>query len=112
VQERTELLSAKVRELDLSMNSLRQMQQSLLLQNRALSAAGNAIVITDAIAEDNPIIYNNPAFERLTGYTADQLRGRNCRMLQGSIPIRPPLRRCARQFAAVKGASGDQNLPT
>lgn len=42
-----------------------------------------AIVITDPNLPDNPIIYVNRAFERVTQYTADYALGRNCRFLQG-----------------------------
>ncbi len=41
------------------------------------------MVLTDATREDYPIIYCNPGFERLTGYMADEVIGRNCRFLQG-----------------------------
>jgi diguanylate cyclase (GGDEF)-like protein/PAS domain S-box-containing protein len=39
-------------------------------------------VIVDARAYDQPVIYVNPAFERITGYSADEVLGRNCRFLQ------------------------------
>ena len=42
-----------------------------------------AMVITDPHLTDNPIIYVNKAFERITRYTADYAIGRNCRFLQG-----------------------------
>lgn len=41
------------------------------------------VVITDALAYDNPIIYCNPAFSRITGYSPNEVLGRNCRFLQG-----------------------------
>jgi PAS domain S-box-containing protein len=84
VRQRTEMLSAKVQELDTSMTALRQVQQSLLVYNRALSSAASGILIADALQADTPIVYCNPAFEKLTGYTADEVRGRNCRLLQGA----------------------------
>lgn len=49
----------------------------------ALKAAHSALVIADARADDLPIVYANPAFERLTGYRASEVVGRNCRFLQG-----------------------------
>ncbi|MEM6914681.1 MAG: PAS domain-containing protein, partial [Pseudomonadota bacterium] len=42
-----------------------------------------AFVLTNPNIEDNPIVYVNRAFERLTGYAADAAIGRNCRFLQG-----------------------------
>jgi PAS domain S-box-containing protein len=47
--------------------------------------ARNAICITDAELDDpGPrIVYVNPAFERMTGYTRDEILGRNPRFLQG-----------------------------
>ena len=42
-----------------------------------------AMAVSDPTLADNPIIYVNPAFERLTGYDADEVIGRNCRFLQG-----------------------------
>lgn len=42
-----------------------------------------AIVVTDPRQDDNPIVFANDAFCRLTGYDREELIGRNCRMLQG-----------------------------
>ena len=42
-----------------------------------------ATVVTDPGSRDNPIVAVNGAFERLTGYTAGELVGRNCRLLAG-----------------------------
>ncbi|HEY8566081.1 MAG TPA: PAS domain-containing protein [Beijerinckiaceae bacterium] len=42
-----------------------------------------AMIITDPTQPDNPIIFANRAFCRLTGYAHEELIGRNCRFLQG-----------------------------
>ncbi|WP_271251846.1 PAS domain S-box protein [Pseudanabaena sp. Chao 1811] len=57
--------------------------ESLKLRERAIAASSNGIVITDATQPDNPIIYVNPSFERITGYSAAEVIGRNCKFLQG-----------------------------
>lgn len=55
----------------------------LELKDRALAATAEGITIADASLPDNPLIYANAGFERLTGYTAAEVLGRNCRFLQG-----------------------------
>jgi pre-rRNA-processing protein SRD1 len=42
-----------------------------------------AFVLCDITREDHPIVYVSDAFERLTGYTKNEIVGRNCRFLQG-----------------------------
>jgi PAS domain S-box-containing protein len=49
----------------------------------ALERSGMAIAVTDPRRDDNPIVFLNAAFTRLTGYGADAI-GRNCRFLQSS----------------------------
>lgn len=56
-------------------------QLSLLV--RAVESARNGVVMTDPRHIDNPIIYTNPAFTDITGYSADEILGHNCRFLQG-----------------------------
>ena len=53
------------------------------LKDRALSATAEGVTIADAHLKDQPIIYANAGFERLTGYPQDFVVGRNCRFLQG-----------------------------
>ncbi|MEG3847643.1 PAS domain S-box protein [Microcoleus sp. herbarium19] len=53
------------------------------LYDRALAATSNGIAIADAKLPDKPIVYCNPAFERITGYSSSEIIGRNCRFLQG-----------------------------
>ncbi|MEN8790085.1 MAG: PAS domain S-box protein, partial [Flavobacteriaceae bacterium] len=57
-------------------------RRKLKIKGKALEFALNGIVITDAQQEDNPIIYYNRAFQKLTGYTKKEIMGHNCRFLQ------------------------------
>jgi PAS domain S-box-containing protein len=61
------------------------------LMERAIDSATNGIVISDAQKPDMPIIYVNPAFERITGYTRAEVVGRNCRFLQTNDHDQPAL---------------------
>lgn len=54
------------------------------LKDRALSATAEGITIVDAQLPDRPLIYVNAGFERLTGYSSEDVVGRNCRFLQGA----------------------------
>lgn len=58
-------------------------QAQLELKDRALAACAEGITIADARLPDQPLIYINAGFERLTGYSVAEVLGRNCRFLQG-----------------------------
>ncbi len=58
-------------------------EEALRIRDHAFASSSNGIVISDARDDDHPIIYCNPAFEKLTGYTQSEVLGRNCRFLQG-----------------------------
>lgn len=55
----------------------------LALKDRALDVAAEGVTIADARLPDRPLIYVNEGFERVTGYPAAEVLGRNCRFLQG-----------------------------
>ena len=70
------------------------------IRDRAVVAAGLSFTISDPRQDDNPLVYVNPAFERTTGYRAEEVLGRNCRFLQG--PETDPAG-VARVRAAIQG---------
>ncbi|MDA8379056.1 MAG: EAL domain-containing protein [Planctomycetia bacterium] len=57
-------------------------QAGVILFRRVIECSINGIIITDA-TPDTHILYVNSAFERLTGYTLAEVRGKNPRFLQG-----------------------------
>ncbi|NMG10693.1 MHYT domain-containing protein [Brasilonema sp. UFV-L1] len=65
------------------LHKLNTAQEMLQMFERAIATTSDAIVITDPRQPDNPIIFCNPAFETMTGYSSQEVLGRNCRFLQG-----------------------------
>ncbi len=51
--------------------------------SQILDTCVNGITLSDPDQEDNPIIYANEMFELITGYSREEIIGRNCRFLQG-----------------------------
>lgn len=52
------------------------------LLQRMMDASNDGIVVAEQEGEDNILIYVNPAFERLTGYSSNEILYRDCRFLQ------------------------------
>ncbi|HEY9623771.1 MAG TPA: PAS domain-containing protein [Crinalium sp.] len=78
--EQQENLAARRRQ-DVALRKLEEQNHTLA---RAIAATPGGILITDPGQLDNPIIYANPAFLRITGYELDEVLGQNCRFLQGA----------------------------
>lgn len=66
---------------------------------RALQTAQQNFVVSDPSLTDNPIVFASHGFLVLTGYSLDQVLGRNCRFLQGP---KTDLRTIAKIGEAVK----------
>jgi diguanylate cyclase (GGDEF)-like protein/PAS domain S-box-containing protein len=60
-----------------------------VIQKKILQAAAvgsrDGITIADCSLPDYPLIFVNPAFEKMTGYSLEEVNGKNCRFLQGSL---------------------------
>jgi len=75
---------AKNKDLVVHLLSDEPLNEQLALKDRALSATAEGITISDNLQPDNPIIYVNRGFEKLTGYRIEEVLGNNCRFLQGT----------------------------
>ncbi|MGI4791124.1 MAG: HD domain-containing phosphohydrolase [Janthinobacterium lividum] len=71
---------------DKLMQDRRKVTERLRLLEAAVEKANDVILITEAEPFDSPgprIVYVNPAFTRMTGYTAEEVLGKTPRILQG-----------------------------
>lgn len=64
----------------------------LKLLKKAIDASASSVVIADARKRDMPLIFINRAFEKITGYAARDILGRNCRFIQGKDHKQPGIR--------------------
>ncbi|MBC3885315.1 putative bifunctional diguanylate cyclase/phosphodiesterase [Undibacterium griseum] len=70
---------------------IREVEQALLLREQALVSSSNGIMITRSDHHDHSIVYVNPAFERITGYDAEEVIGREGRFLVREDMAQPDL---------------------
>ncbi|WP_231589109.1 PAS domain-containing protein, partial [Crocosphaera watsonii] len=91
VKKENKNLVKKLKIIENSQPVHQQMPLESHLLYQAIAATNNSIVITDANASDYPIIYVNPGFEIMTGYSLQEVTGKNCRFLQGSDDQQPEL---------------------
>jgi diguanylate cyclase (GGDEF)-like protein/PAS domain S-box-containing protein len=70
----------------------RRSEERLRVLERAIESTTNGVLICDARRPDLPMVYINAAFERMTGFSFDDIVGRNCRILQGNDHDQPEVR--------------------
>ena len=70
-----------------------------------VGAVSSGIVICDATKPDHPVSFVNAAFTRMTGYAAEEMIGRNCRILQGRDTDPEALDRLRRALAQHRSIS-------
>ncbi|NIJ06623.1 PAS domain S-box-containing protein [Sphingomonas vulcanisoli] len=76
------------------------------IRELALDAVPQSVVVSDALRDGCPMIYVNAAFEKLTGYSADEVMGRSCNLLSGpqTAPyVRQRIRTAVREHAPFHG---------
>ncbi|MHA6573341.1 PAS domain S-box protein [Pseudomonas yamanorum] len=61
------------------------------LMQLVINASNDGIVIAEREGKDMPLIYVNPAFERMTGYTLDEILYQDCRFMQSGDRDQPGL---------------------
>lgn len=64
---------------------------------QSIQNSQQCFVITDPSLHDNPIVYASDDFLNLTGYSQEEVLGRNCRFLQGTGT-------CQKKVAAIRDA--------
>jgi len=86
-----------------------QAEHALKLIRAAVEQIDEAVVVTEGAFEPpGPrIVFVNPAFERMTGYDADEVLGKTPRMLQGPATDRRELDRLRRALAAGESFMGE-----
>lgn len=75
------MLGRSLSDLRQALGRSEQLRQRLALAGQALEVSPLGLIIADARQPNLPLVYCNPAFERLGGYARGQLLGRNCRFL-------------------------------
>ncbi len=74
-----------------------------------VTRSSEAVVLLDARTPARPVVYVNPAFESLSGFTADEVVGLPWRLLQRDRDGDPELDRLRR--AVAEGESAEVTLP-
>jgi PAS domain S-box-containing protein len=74
-------LGAVITFVDISQR--RRADEAMRLRERALRAIAQGVFITDPARANEPLSYVNAAFERLTGYTLREVKGRDIEFLRG-----------------------------
>lgn len=74
--------------------------ERMTLRTRAMDEAPLGITIADMTEPEEPLVYANEGFERITGYDTEEILDRNCRFLQGEATESEPVAEMRRAIEA------------
>lgn len=86
-------------------------KQSRLLQ-LALDSTSNGVMIVDVTLDTKPVIYVNPAYERITGYSSDEVVGRRSSLFErhaGSTTTLDALRHAVQESQEAQAVILDEH---
>ena len=83
-------------------SELKQKSKQLRIFKNTLDSVREGVVVTDARG-DQPILYCNPAFEKMSGYPHEEIIGRNCRFLNEKHRDQPGLVKVREAIQARNG---------
>lgn len=93
VPERPSMLSAQLGVALYAHRAFAQRYQSAMeelnLNRNIFKSVTNGISVANTELPDMPLMYVNPAFEVMTGYSLEDVEGKNCRFLQGEERNQP-----------------------
>jgi PAS domain S-box-containing protein len=72
---------------------------------QSIQTSQHAFIITDPSLQDNPIVFASGDFLKMTGYTREQVLGRNCRFLQGTETSKEKVATMRKAIAAGEDVS-------
>jgi len=109
VEERTRELAKANGELQAENSERRRVEESLRLLSSAVEQSKESILITDAELDlaGPKIIFVNPAFTQMTGYTAEEAIGKTPGILQGPRTDTTVLRRLQHNFERGEMFAGE-----
>ena len=103
LKQQKEQLEAQNQRLKKEVYERQLAEKNLGLLEKAISACNNGIIITNATDPNNPIIYANPAIERIFGYSMKEVLGKNWSFLLGENDNRPDLKVLEKEIMQGKG---------
>lgn len=99
LEQQNKSLQEQIRLSEIYLHDRQVAEERRKLLEKAISASQNGVIITDPNLPDNPIIYVNSGFEKLTGYSEQESIGHNCRFLNGVDNDQPALHKLREAIA-------------
>lgn len=81
LQENT--IVSKTKQLNITEEDLVKLQHRVCEEYPFIANVYESVVVTDITLPDNPIVFCNDNFQRMTLYSREEIIGKNCRFLQG-----------------------------
>ncbi|MGB3512567.1 MAG: diguanylate cyclase [Microcoleaceae cyanobacterium] len=103
LQQQKQQLEAQNQQLKKEIYDRQLVEENLRLLDKAISACSNGIIITNATEPNNPIIYANPAFETISGYSVEEVLGKNWSFLLDEDDSHPDFKVLEREMIQGKG---------
>jgi PAS domain-containing protein len=100
-------LGSEALQKQLAAEALRRKEEHLARLATAVEQADENVMITDT---SGTIVYVNPSFTRITGYTPDEAIGRTPGSSRAEVTTRPSTKGCGTPSAAAR--HGEGGLPT